>query len=555
MNYQRFDDEEEEDMVMPPKAQNEEIMTEVRLDQDGVDVQIVSSDKHVIRASSGTNGTFYDTEAQQGGPQHIEDPAGDRYTAETPLEHAQLMVRKVVEHIIFRLVTMVLILIDIVLVIVDISITTDSKKGFDVVALIFSCYFMTEVIARIFGRGPKLFFKNWVDVVDFVVVLIAFIFTPIYTALDLRNLQQNAELGKLVIAGRLIRGILIIRIIYTERKNVAKASRLMVSENKRRYQKDGFDLDLCYVTERVIAMSFPSTGIMSVYRNPIQEVARFFDTKHKDHYKIYNLCSERGYDETLFHNRVERVYIDDHNVPELKDMITFAKSVEAWMNEDQNNIIAVHCKGGKGRTGTMICTWLVHCGLFEQAHESLDYFGRRRTDQSVGSKFQGVETPSQSRYVGYFEKIKKNFNEELPPDKRLRMTQIKITGITGVGNGDGSDLSMMLFKDKVERFNCQFGTNTNCKLTHVQEEDFISIELEDSPILVGDIKVRFTSTAKIPIGYDNCPFYFWFNTSFVEDNRLKLLRYEIDNPHKEKTWDVFREEFTIQLFFEGVDDL
>lgn len=27
---------------------------------------------------------------------------------------------------------------------------------------------------------------------------------------------------------------------------------------------------------------------------------------------------ERDYDETLFHNRVERIFIDDHNVPTVK---------------------------------------------------------------------------------------------------------------------------------------------------------------------------------------------------------------------------------------------
>jgi len=57
-------------------------------------------------------------------------------------------------------------------------------------------------------------------------------------------------------------------------------------------QKDGFDLDLTFVTERVIAMSFPSSGFQSFFRNPIQDVSRFFNTKYPGKYKIYNLCSK-----------------------------------------------------------------------------------------------------------------------------------------------------------------------------------------------------------------------------------------------------------------------
>lgn len=51
-------------------------------------------------------------------------------------------------------------------------------------------------------------------------------------------------------------------------------------------------------------------------------------------------------------------------------MIAFCANVEEWMDKDKQNVIAIHCKGGKGRTGTMICTWLVHCGVFEEAKVS-----------------------------------------------------------------------------------------------------------------------------------------------------------------------------------------
>lgn len=48
-------------------------------------------------------------------------------------------------------------------------------------------------------------------------------------------------------------------------------------------------------------------------------------------------------------------------------MIDFCIKVRKWLSEKEDNVIAVHCKGGKGRTGTMICTWLVDCDMFTEA--------------------------------------------------------------------------------------------------------------------------------------------------------------------------------------------
>ena len=119
----------------------------------------------------------------------------------------------------------------------------------------------------------------------------------------------------------------------------------------------------------------------------VREVAAFLDERYGDNYKVYNLCSERVYkgddwfdgrgrvpplliryfslpvqfsirlkrlNVILLSTTVARWPVDDHNVPSVSEMVSFVDEVKAWLAQSSDNVIAVHCKGGKGRTGTMI---------------------------------------------------------------------------------------------------------------------------------------------------------------------------------------------------------
>jgi protein-tyrosine phosphatase len=186
-------------------------------------------------------------------------------------------------------------------------------------------------------------------------------------------------------------------------KNVKTANILkrLVSKQKRRLQDEKFDLDMSYITRRVIAMGFPSIGCETIYRNSLKDVIDFFHTKHNDKVKIYNLCLEKDriYNKNLFSNSSVGLFpATDHNPCPIKLILEFCIDICLYLLKNPNSVAAVHCKAGKGRTGVMICSYLVFSHLCESSEKAFRYYARIRTKNNTG-----VTIPSQKRYIKYFE--------------------------------------------------------------------------------------------------------------------------------------------------------
>ena len=92
--------------------------------------------------------------------------------------------------------------------------------------------------------------------------------------------------------------------------------RTLVSGKRRRFQKDSFDLDLTYITPRVIAMGFPGEGLEGAWRNSLDEVSRFFYFYYGvGNFLIINL-SERSYNYSRLSDSVlEMGFPDLHTCP------------------------------------------------------------------------------------------------------------------------------------------------------------------------------------------------------------------------------------------------
>lgn len=51
----------------------------------------------------------------------------------------------------------------------------------------------------------------------------------------------------------------------------------------------GYDLDMTYITDRILAMSFPAERMRAMYRNPLWQVKSVLEMSHRGHYKVL-LC-------------------------------------------------------------------------------------------------------------------------------------------------------------------------------------------------------------------------------------------------------------------------
>ena len=156
----------------------------------------------------------------------------------------------------------------------------------------------------------------------------------------------------------------------TKQKHTATALvqrlRKMVTGSKVRYVTDEFDVDLTYITPRLLAMSFPAAGSEAMYRNNIREVAALLHKMHGDEYLVFNLC-EKKYDIKHFKCQVLEFGWPDHCAPPLERLCTIVQTLDSWLRTSDTAVAVVHCKGGKGRTGVVVAAYMLYARLFEDA--------------------------------------------------------------------------------------------------------------------------------------------------------------------------------------------
>ena len=315
--------------------------------------------------------------------------------------------------------------------------------------------------------------------------------------------------------------------------------RQLVSKSKNRFCFDGFDLDLTYITPKIIAMGKPSTSIEGIYRNSVEEVQQFFNTRHKNHYKVYNLCQENNYPDNVFYAQGYYPF-QDHEAPPLELIYPFCQDAKKFLDESEENVVAIHCKAGKGRTGTFISCLLLYLHVFDTAAQCLSYYGMMRAEDG-----KGVTIPSQIRYVYYFEKIIKN-NIKLPLEYKticlMKIRMVTIPDISSVKSGCTPSFSV---ENNGKSF--KYWEFNKKKESYDGSEAYADFQIGESGFNAsGDVKITFYH---IPLlGSKEKIFKLWFNTNFIPDDGVLVVKKDlIDKACKDKNCKKFKPNFKIEI--------
>ncbi|XP_060898076.1 tensin-2-like isoform X2 [Labrus mixtus] len=159
-----------------------------------------------------------------------------------------------------------------------------------------------------------------------------------------------------------------------------------------------YDFDLTYITERIISVFFLPDLEEQRYRTNLQEVASMLKSKHQDKFLLLNL-SEKRHDITRLNPKVQDFGWPDVHAPPLEQICAICKAMETWLTSDPLNVVVLHCKGHKGKTGVIVAAYMHYSKISAGAEQALTTLAMRKfCEDKVSSSLQ----PSQNRYIYYF---------------------------------------------------------------------------------------------------------------------------------------------------------
>uniref|UniRef100_A0A8D0D2U7 Auxilin n=1 Tax=Sander lucioperca TaxID=283035 RepID=A0A8D0D2U7_SANLU len=179
------------------------------------------------------------------------------------------------------------------------------------------------------------------------------------------------------------------------------------------------ELDIAYITSRIIVMTYPAESVQIGYQNHIEDIRSFLDSRHADHYTVFNL-SQRNYRGAKFSNRVSECNWPSRQAPSLHNLFAVCKNMHNWLKQNPKNVCVITCSDGRALSGVLVCAMFCFCHLFNNPIPAMQLLSAKRPGSGLW--------PSHHRYIGYVCSMVSE-KPSLPHSKPLMIKGLTITPV------------------------------------------------------------------------------------------------------------------------------
>ncbi|XP_067316087.1 tensin-2 isoform X5 [Pseudorasbora parva] len=294
-----------------------------------------------------------------------------------------------------------------------------------------------------------------------------------------------------------------------------------------------YDFDLTYITERIISVLYLSDLEEQHYSANLKEVAAMLKSKHQDKFLLINLSEKRN-DICRLNPKVEEFGWPDLHAPPLDKICAVCKTMENWLNSDPQNVVVLHCKGNKGKTGVIVAAYMHYSKISAGADQALSTVSMRKfCEDKISSSFQ----PSQNRYIYYFAgllsgAIKMNSSP-------LFLHQIHIPTLHNYQSGGGYSPFLKIYQS------LQLVYSSGKYDIQSPNSKMLCVNIKPALLLKGDILVKCYHHIS-DVCKRECVFRVQFHTCSVHGSRLAFGKGELDHAC---TDDRFPADTTVELLF------
>ena len=292
---------------------------------------------------------------------------------------------------------------------------------------------------------------------------------------------------------------------------------LFDEDNKKHFIDRKYNLDLSYITPRIIVMSYPSSFPKIFSGNNIKTVSDFLNERHGKNYLVINL-SEKKNNLSKFEGKVIFYETKIFNIPpRLVTLFSICNEIYDYLNKNISNVVVINCQGGNEHSCVVVCCYLLYIKKFKEIKDAFNYYTKKRL-----SKGEGISQPNLKKYVEYFHKIIKNEKNYFP--FRIKILSIEIKNMNEVYNGGYYFVEILDFTDEKKNMEIELSPK-NYKVDDINKSVILNLKKTFNQELFGDIAFKISYKENV---FSKKLGKILFNTAFLNnEDKIIFNAYEI----------------------------